>query len=536
MGYFDSIPAPTSKVGKEHGKEYDLEIEYPVIADGLLHCPAAVLPYLDEQLLEENRFRLARVKRAQTKLLGCKELGQIIDECTKHLIFLVIEGLTHERSEAVETWLSDRNNVSGELSGRDEKGEHRLPLPEYADRLRGYIEGRRPWDGVLGNFVITEEGPQEADLDWLESSPLLSPYLHGNAKGGMAGMGFERTQLGPYSFGGDKRRSKYRWKIFQPDEPGGDEDGGGSGASGSPTLLAPAIPTPSKRSRRDTTSNPRLGYGGSTMHLDGMGTYFAAGYIKDGEKRITAVEAQDALFALKVASFRAYAKPGGSEHATNLPLTRMLRQRWRDNGVRWGRFNISKDDFYFIPCGIPHEFENVQPSLSVAWNFLPKGVKSNAMVLQQMYYAQSRLREDLGSQKDRMKALMDHAPETLLLRRLHLRHRPVAAPVTVLASSSSGRISKPTPPALKTRAKSASETSAGVGIEADPSAAGSKPAEQGTMVECDACLEWHNLPQDAYGRQFKWAPNDRFECRMIDWMGAEQVCKENKCAKRATSY
>ncbi|CAM9816984.1 unnamed protein product, partial [Phaeothamnion confervicola] len=107
------------------------------------------------------------------------------------------------------------------------------------------------------------------------------------------------------------------------------------------------------------------------MHMDGNGSFCAAGGLKAGRKRITCVESDDALLALRLANFTAYAKPGGSEQLVNDPTTPAVRAAWRQEGVRFGTFEITAGDGYVVPSSVPHEFINVEECLSVAWNFLP---------------------------------------------------------------------------------------------------------------------------------------------------------------------
>jgi hypothetical protein len=80
-----------------------------------------------------------------------------------------------------------------------------------------------------------------------------------------------------------------------------------------------------KRQRRyRERSDVRLGFGGSSMHLDGMGTLTAIGGVKSGTKMVTAVEACDAPLAFYLAKFKLYAKPGGSAHLINDPIDRAV--------------------------------------------------------------------------------------------------------------------------------------------------------------------------------------------------------------------
>ena len=153
------------------------------------------------------------------------------------------------------------------------------------------------------------------------------------------------------------------------------------------------------------------------MHTDGICTVFAAGYLKAGEKEVTAVEAEDTLFALHTVGFRPYAKPGGSEWIVNPPLTTDDHDEWTRKGVRWGSFRIKAGDFYLIPAGIPHQFSNVKPSLSVAWNLLPKSA-CDAMALRQLHYAVRFARSKLTVPCQYMEAIGDHAPLEVLVEPL----------------------------------------------------------------------------------------------------------------------
>ena len=93
--------------------------------------------------------------------------------------------------------------------------------------------------------------------------------------------------------------------------------------------------------------------------MDGMGTLAAAGGIKLGTKRVTAIEACDALYGLQLAAFTTFAKPGGSDHATNQPISPEVKATWRKSGVRFGSFELHPGDLYYIPAGVVHEFENI---------------------------------------------------------------------------------------------------------------------------------------------------------------------------------
>jgi hypothetical protein len=231
--------------------------------------PAILRPFADGALLRGTGLRLARVTRAHAATLGVRKLEAVFDACVRCGVFLVVEGLLDPIKVPMHRWLEQHGGVTAQMSGRDEAGEHRLQLREYGERLRGYQQGTRRWDGACGTFVVREEPPQELDLQWLEGHPVLQRFLHVGSKGGMRADAPGRCQLGPYTFGGDQRREEYRGK-------------------------------PLKNSR----SGPRTGYGGSTMHFDGMGTFVALGGLKSGRKRITAVEAADAMWALHLTGRR----------------------------------------------------------------------------------------------------------------------------------------------------------------------------------------------------------------------------------------
>ena len=101
------------------------------------------------------------------------------------------------------------------------------------------------------------------------------------------------------------------------------------------------------------------------------GTLCAAGVVHSGHKRIVAVDCRDNVRALKLVGFTTFGKPGGSDFARNRPLSEADLQLWRAHGVRFGVFDLRPGDAYMIPAGMPHEFQNLAPSLSMAWNFMP---------------------------------------------------------------------------------------------------------------------------------------------------------------------
>jgi len=184
-----------------------------------------------------------------------------------------------------------------------------------------------------------------------------------------------------------------------------------------------------KRQRRyKERSDVRQGFGGSSTHLDGMGTLTALGGVKCGSKMVTAVEACDAPLALHLAKFKMYAKPGGSSFLINDPVDRAMlcfeevqssvKDVWTRHGVRWGTFRIYKGEGYAIAAGIPHEFLNVEKALSVAWNIVPACEQAQTEALPWMLLQRSLLdaRRDLAGSQARFVAAVDHAPASILLR------------------------------------------------------------------------------------------------------------------------
>ena len=176
------------------------------------------------------------------------------------------------------------------------------------------------------------------------------------------------------------------------------------------------------------------------MHLDGMGTLAAVGGVKDGTKLVTAVEAADAALALRLARFKFYAKPGGSNFVVNDPIDRVavgddalqgLKQLWTRHGVRWGTFKIHKGEGYLIAAGIPHEFLNTEGALSIAWNIVPACDEEQEEPIPWILL-QRALRDaeaDLVGTSGRLAAAIDHAPATVLLRQAFPKLMTTESPV-----------------------------------------------------------------------------------------------------------
>ncbi|CAM9581728.1 unnamed protein product, partial [Sphacelaria rigidula] len=153
-----------------------------------------------------------------------------------------------------------------------------------------------------------------------------------------------------------------------------------------------------------------------------MGSFTAIGGVKAGEKSVTAFETQDCATALAVAKFKSFAKPGGSSYVVNNRIDddMTLRTRLRNAGVRFRTFPIRQGDAYLVPSGSLHEFMNVVPCLSVAWNIMPH--PANCKVAMAMAEKSAGEAEAvLGADTDRSQSAIEHAPPDPMLER-HAAH------------------------------------------------------------------------------------------------------------------
>ncbi|CAN0345815.1 unnamed protein product, partial [Ascophyllum nodosum] len=159
--------------------------------------------------------------------------------------------------------------------------------------------------------------------------------------------------------------------------------------------------------------------GGSTTHMDGMGSFTAIGGLKDGVKRVTAFETADCATALAVAKFRSFGKPGGSSYVVNNRIDDdlTLRRRLSTAGVRFSTFLIRAGDAYLVPSGALHEFMNEVPCLSVAWNIMPH--PANCAVAMEMAEASAMEAEaELGINTDRSQSAIEYAPPEAMRERV----------------------------------------------------------------------------------------------------------------------
>jgi len=109
-----------------------------------------------------------------------------------------------------------------------------------------------------------------------------------------------------------------------------------------------------------------------------------------------------------------------------------LKQLWTRHGVRWGTFQIHKGDGYLIAAGIPHEFLNLSPALSIAWNIVPACDEEQGSEPIPWILLQRSLRDaevDLAGTSGRLVASIDHAPATVLLRQTFPKAMPMVSPV-----------------------------------------------------------------------------------------------------------
>ncbi|CAM9750798.1 unnamed protein product, partial [Ectocarpus sp. 6 AP-2014] len=220
--------------------------------------------------------------------------------------------------------------------------------------------------------------------------------------------------------------------------------------------------------------------GGSTTHMDGMGSFTAIGGLKAGEKSVTAFESEDCATALAVAKFKAFAKPGGSSYVVNdrIDDDATLRNRLHRAGVRYRTFPIREGEAYLVPSGCLHEFMNVIPCLSVAWNIMPH--PANCEVAMRMAEASAEeAQAELGVNTDRSASAIEHAPpesmrerhaawviKTALERGILLRRRWASDPGSS-GSSGGGRVCGPSRPPTAESNKAAAEAAARHKLPAD---------------------------------------------------------------------
>jgi len=344
-----------------------------------------IKPFIVQKPSEEvpilvKGFNLAKVSFEQLQdLVKRNQVVSLIEACERCGVFLIMEEAIGGLTVDLMDWLEQNKTVVAEISGRDTKGERHVILSDYAARLG---ETSRQ-EGRIGTFNVVDRGKQADDVDKLLRQDWgFSNFLPWGLKGGLGqflqASGQSQTLYGPMTFGGEKSRT------FQSQSS----------------------------SRRQTSWS---GFEGSTMHLDGMGTSVAAGGLKDGLKLVTAVDARDALLALKVAGFTTYAKPGGSAHIVNAPITNQIRRSWARLGVRFASFEVKRGDGYLIPCGIPHEFKNMEPSLSIAWNYVPHP-KLCLAALGMLSYSLHELDQKMKKQPCRLQHALDFIPEYILVR------------------------------------------------------------------------------------------------------------------------
>lgn len=332
--------------------------------DQRVECPEILRPFLVSPLAGSN-FNLCRISFKQMMAMTSSELESAINAAMEHRVFLIMEGAFEVLKTNLDKWLSDRSSFVAQLSGRDRKGELCTELGSYLSAMKSYEKGLSnfecAWSGALGTFTCKNIMLYQDDMLFLNTHDVFSKFLPwGRASLLRDSLESEQSmQYGPYLFGGDKMR-------------GSCEAAAKDALSNQDCQFGPQMSKRRVRYRGDKKD----GLGGSTMHLDGMGSLVAIGGLKCGKKLVTAVEACDASLALKIAGFKSYAKPGGSSFLTNDPVDRSfsgeeescsLKDLWTMSHVRWGTFEISAGDAYVIPAGMPHEFLNAEPSLSIAW-------------------------------------------------------------------------------------------------------------------------------------------------------------------------
>ena len=214
-----------------------------------------------------------------------------------------------------------------------------------------------------------------------------------------------------------------------------DDDGDGTEAAAAAAAALPAAPRAGRapRDRRSATPRPR---GRLENALRRMGSTCAAGGLRDGKQRIIAVEAPDAILAYALAGFKSYHKPGGKY--VNTPIDARVRRAWRRHGVAFGEFTLRDGDAYIIPAGVPHEFRNDKPSLSIAWNFLQPGAHANALCAAITQYALDEVDRSFHALQDMAKqGVTEHAPIHLVRERFEGTAQPEPSPAAALSRAAS---------------------------------------------------------------------------------------------------
>jgi hypothetical protein len=101
------------------------------------------------------------------------------------------------------------------------------------------------------------------------------------------------------------------------------------------------------------------------------------------------------------------------------PTPESVKQLWTRHGVRWGTFTVERGDGYWIPAGVPHEFLNLEKALSIAWNGVPvckEAHHSEPMPWILLQRSRRDAERDLWRTRDRLEAVIDHAPDAVVLR------------------------------------------------------------------------------------------------------------------------
>eukprot|EP00752_Nemacystus_decipiens_P016682 g14922.t1 len=302
------------------------------------HPPAGILPFLDVESIKDTGFRLARLTREDCAFMGPDCVAAKVDLCWKHRIFVIIEGAFDPQKQPLLDFLDDRKGLPCRLSGKTASGEAGSTMGDFRAKLVDHANN--PRKESPGTFFLDTASSQADLLKWLGKDPLLGGLMPKTKRGGFV----DHTDINPVTFGGGRNIPL-------------SESLAGAGTGG-------AAAGPAKRSQRRMMQGKRRDrIGGSTTHIDGMGSSSAIGGIKAGLKSVTAFETEDCGTALAVAKFKSFAKPGGSSHVVNdrIDDDDTLRNRLKNAGVRYRTFPITEGEAYLIPSGCLHEFMNAVP-------------------------------------------------------------------------------------------------------------------------------------------------------------------------------
>ena len=196
-----------------------------------------------------------------------------MDLCWEHRIFTIIEGVFDPQAQPFMDFLEERNGLSFRISGKTAAEESSSTMGDYRARLADRMD--KPRKDSPGTFFLDTASGQTEILNRLPTDPLMGAFMPESPRGGLEDhiIG-DRCKFGPFTFGGGRNFPLEYLDV---------------GLAG----------RQSQRQYMKGKSRDRIG--GSTTHMDGMGSFTAMGDLKDGVQRVTAFETADCAAALAVA-------------------------------------------------------------------------------------------------------------------------------------------------------------------------------------------------------------------------------------------